>query len=286
MKLDKAMNNLKRRILIIGSGHGFQSAKVSMEQSKFACDFIDESLFTKSQVLKKIDEWIVRKDDIIISSSFREKIPKSFLTRATFLNIHYALFPKYRGMHSIVWAILNGEKHIGITVHYMSDLFDQGNIIYQKKIRIRNRNSYELMKYCDEFIERNLAFIVKRYLFGVIIERKQDDRKAIYVGKRNIDDCEIKWNLLTCKDFYLMSKALVAPYPVPFFYRRGEKIEVLKSRCRIQNYKEIPGRIVNINDESVWVKLVDGVLELDEIIVNGNKIRATDFFKIVGERIK
>lgn len=280
------MNNLRRRILIVGSGHGFQSAKVSMEQSKLVCDFIDESLFTKSQVLKKIDDWIVRKDDIIISSSFREKIPKNLLARATFLNIHYALFPKYRGMHSIVWAILNGEKHIGITVHYMSDLFDQGNIIYQKKIKIRNRNSYELMKYCDEFIERNLAFIVKRYLFGLIIERKQDDSKAIYVGKRNIDDCEIKWSLLTCKDFYLMSKALVAPYPVPFFYRRGEKIEVLKSRCRIQNYKEIPGRIVNINHESVWVKLVDGVLELEEIIVNGNKIRATDFFKIVGERIK
>jgi methionyl-tRNA formyltransferase len=76
--------------------------------------------------------------DILISAYYRNLIGNNIieLVKGSAINLHPSILPKYRGALSSVWAILNGEKFTGITIHYMTDKFDEGKIIYQEKIPI------------------------------------------------------------------------------------------------------------------------------------------------------
>ncbi len=76
--------------------------------------------------------------DLIISASYGEKIPMEFIRAAKFggLNVHPSLLPRWRGGDPVPWAILSGDHQIGVSVSTLSDTFDAGNIIAQKKISI------------------------------------------------------------------------------------------------------------------------------------------------------
>lgn len=95
-----------------------------------------------SQALAKSDEAFsfVEKfqPDVIISMHYRELIPGRVLGLAKIgaFNLHPSILPHYRGANSIPWALINGEKEIGFTYHYMNDKFDEGNIIYQESFSI------------------------------------------------------------------------------------------------------------------------------------------------------
>jgi len=75
--------------------------------------------------------------EIIISVAapqiFKKELIK--LTKHT-LNIHAALLPQYRGMMPSFWVMAKGEEKTGVTVHYMNEHVDMGNIVLQKTIDI------------------------------------------------------------------------------------------------------------------------------------------------------
>ena len=96
--------------------------------------------------------------DMICSIFYKYKVPQEVLniSKGKALNLHPSLLPKYRGSSSSAWAILNNEKFVGFTYHYMNSKFDNGRIILQKKIKMNNfdlnftlfyRIMFESMKY-------------------------------------------------------------------------------------------------------------------------------------------
>ena len=76
--------------------------------------------------------------DIIFSIYYRKILPKSLLKipRLGCINIHPSLLPKYRGPIPTAWAIENGESEFGITIHYMDEGIDTGDILVQKEYQI------------------------------------------------------------------------------------------------------------------------------------------------------
>jgi methionyl-tRNA formyltransferase len=58
------------------------------------------------------------------------------------INLHYSKLPYYRGRHPIVWAMINGEPEIGITVHYVDGGIDTGDIILQRTIPLGINDKY------------------------------------------------------------------------------------------------------------------------------------------------
>ncbi|HXN89017.1 MAG TPA: methionyl-tRNA formyltransferase [Methylocella sp.] len=78
------------------------------------------------------------KPDIILSLHYRKRITRSILeaARCGGINLHPSLLPKYRGANSIPWAIINGEKQTGITIHWMTENFDEGAILLQESYDI------------------------------------------------------------------------------------------------------------------------------------------------------
>lgn len=76
--------------------------------------------------------------DILISASYGIKIPQETITRAPLggINIHPSILPHWRGADPVPWAIMSGDRQIGVTIVTLSETFDQGRILAQEKIPI------------------------------------------------------------------------------------------------------------------------------------------------------
>ena len=76
--------------------------------------------------------------DVAVVASFNYKIPKEVLDIPKYgiINIHPSLLPKYRGGNPYSSVIINGEKETGVTLHFMDEGFDTGDIITQRKVEL------------------------------------------------------------------------------------------------------------------------------------------------------
>ena len=101
----------------------------------------DRSTFYESD--KIVDALISKEIDLIVLAGFLWLVPKNILKKYTnrIVNIHPALLPKYGGKgmygHRVHQAVIDaGEKKSGITIHYVNEHYDEGQIIFQKEIDV------------------------------------------------------------------------------------------------------------------------------------------------------
>lgn len=280
------------RILLCGEGHGALSAYEGLlkEGLQFDVLTLDAKIHEKmkSDGLKAAESlvgWIQSSSDVVLSSAYRPVIPASTLKKCRFLNVHYALFPKYRGLHSIVWALLNGEKEIGITIHEINELVDAGPIVFQKPVPVQNHTSWQLMEMCDHQLKDIVGPVVRAYATGELKGVPQDESKATFVAKRNQEDCRVNWKTWDAEYFERALRALVLPYPRPFFEHKGVKYEISKAQVVRRNYHEIPGHVVYRDLNSVWIKLTDGLLQVFELSLDGKGVSPLEIFKMPGARL-
>ena len=111
---------------------------------------VPSDTFTKEElnnevVLQKLQEV---KPDLIVLAGFLLKFPKNIIEKYTdkVVNIHPALLPKYGGKgmygsHVHKAVVANKEKESGITIHYVNEFYDEGNIIFQAKTAVESEDS-------------------------------------------------------------------------------------------------------------------------------------------------
>ena len=71
----------------------------------------------------------------ILSSNFIKKFDNNIL------NIHPSLLPKYKGLNTHKRVIENNEKYTGCTIHYVNNFLDSGKIIFQRKVKITQKDN-------------------------------------------------------------------------------------------------------------------------------------------------
>jgi methionyl-tRNA formyltransferase len=133
--------------------------------------------------LKKISKRVLPfKPDLIISVSYRYRIPSDVLSLSRFkpFNLHPSLLPKYRGCSSLTWAMVNGEKKCGFTYHYMDSNFDTGNIIFQKSMNIKSYDLQVTLFYRVMFMSLRYFNQVLSLVFSNTKGRKQKGRGSYY----------------------------------------------------------------------------------------------------------
>ena len=85
---------------------------------------------------------------IICLAGFMKILPPMFIKKfnGKIINIHPSLLPKYKGLNTHKRALLNKEKYVGCTVHYVTSKLDSGKIIIQKKIKLSKKDNIESVK--------------------------------------------------------------------------------------------------------------------------------------------
>lgn len=96
----------------------------------------------------KVLNIVKKQGDYIILAGFLWKVPENFIAFFSdrIINIHPALLPKFGGkgmygMHIHKAVIMNKEKETGITIHFVNEQYDEGAIIFQKKVSLLHNDT-------------------------------------------------------------------------------------------------------------------------------------------------
>ena len=132
-KLKKSPINIKMIISNHSKAEGLQYANIYKIKKK-VFDF--KNIFSEKKVINELN-----KNDInlICLAGFMKILSKNFVKnfKGKILNIHPSLLPRYKGLNTHERAIKNKDKYSGCTVHFVSSRLDSGEIINQKKVRIK-----------------------------------------------------------------------------------------------------------------------------------------------------
>ena len=138
---------------------------------------------TPSRIRKEYEEVLKFEPDLIITAAYGQIIPSEILDYPKYkcINTHGSLLPKYRGGAPIQWSIINGETYTGMSIMYMNEKMDEGDILYQKKldIDIHDTNTVLFNKMSNLALEMLLEFLPDLF-DGNINPVKQNNDEATY----------------------------------------------------------------------------------------------------------
>jgi methionyl-tRNA formyltransferase len=174
------------------------------------------------------------KPDILCSIYYRKIIKKHILELVDnkAFNLHPSLLPSYRGCSSLTWAMINGEKEVGFTYHYMDEDCDAGKVILQKKLKTfhfdNQNNLYQRLMYeALKKFEEALDLVNQGY------QGKKQNGKATYYPRVVPESGEIKdtWSTDKIKRFI---NAMICP-PLPYARYRGFEVKSYEQYLKIKN---------------------------------------------------
>lgn len=269
----------QKRICLAGDGWGAIAAFDALARSYEEIQVVtgDADLIARMRTSDiHIADISFARSDIVVCAGYKAIIPLNDLNRIPHINVHYSLLPKYRGMHSTVWAILNGEKYCGCTVHLMNEYIDDGPILAQFKTEIARKTSAEIMRECNQWVANNLDQVVASYAEGRILPVAQEKSQATWVAKRNLTDCIVNFDS-TSTEIGRILQALVKPYPLPRFSYQSVVYEIVSAEVIYRPYICTNGRVVNIDNEGMWIKISDGLLLVKELLRDGKTVSLSHF---------
>jgi len=180
-------------------------------------------------------------------------------------NIHGSLLPKYRGRTPHVWAIINNETYTGITVHYITQGCDSGEILYQKKVPIRKHDTgASVLKKFSALYPKIILEVLKKISNNSLDPIDQDHTYATFFGRRSQDDGKIEWNWQK-ERIYNWVRAQAYPYPGAFTFYKDIKIiiDLVEFDDFGYSFDMNNGSILTINP--LRVKTPNGVLRITKI---------------------
>ena len=229
-----------------------------------------------SLILSKCDP------DIIVVVAYGKILPKSVLDypRLGCVNLHVSLLPKYRGAAPMQRAIMEGESETGVTVMYMAEGLDTGDIIAVSKFKIEPSDDFEAVHDRSALIGGELLSKTLPKIEANDIERvKQDESLASYAKKVEKADAKI--------DFSLPAKKLdciirgVTPIPGAFAYLNGKMLKINKATP--VSGKGAAGEVIDIcgvGEGYFTVATGEGALKVFAVIPEGKgKMTSGDFIR-------
>ena len=214
--------------------------------------------------------------DIIVTAAFGQILPKEILDIPPLgcINVHASLLPKYRGASPIQQALMDGETSTGITIMYMDEGMDTGDIILQKRIDIYPEERADqlhdrLAVLGGQALEEALRLFEK----GRPVGQPQDHEKATYCKKIDKSMGSINW-----AESSLRIKNLVrglTPWPGTFKYCHGQRKKVwnIKEWEYSKSKDHIPGQVVAADEhQGLVVACGDGYVRLAEIQAEGKRV--------------
>ena len=195
-------------------------------------------------------------------------------------NMHGSLLPKYRGRVPINWAVLNGERETGATLHAMTAKPDAGGIVDAQAVPIlQDDTAGEVFRKVCVAAEITLHRALPALRAGTALLRQQDLTQGSYFGRRTAADGAIDWRLGVAAVHNLV-RAVAPPYPGAVAQAAGMHLRVLRTLpTRSQHAAQPELRWV---DGEVVAQCPEGALRLLEFELDGKVRNAAEFLARFG----
>ena len=206
--------------------------------------------------------------DLIIGAGWSEIIPKEILEipKKGTIGIHGAILPNIKGGASMNWALIQGEKEWGITLYYLVEKVDEGDIIATKKFKITLDDDIETLHYKSDLasadlLEENLHLIEQNKESRI----RQDPSQGIKLPQRKPEDGRINWNKSTL-EIYNWIRAQTHPFQGAFTFFKEKKLYIWKADHEEYSEREFkPGQITKINEYGIKVKTLNNSILLKRL---------------------
>lgn len=190
--------------------------------------------------------WIKALDpDFFFVHSYSMKLHSDLLNipKKESVNVHSGLVPYYRGANPIQWAMINGEKFAGVTMHYMTSDIDAGDIISQKKVPVHFKDTWiEVRDRLAGVTKEMLNEQIPKLLDGSNTRTPQNLSEGNYYHRRRPEDGLIDWNW-TEERIYNFIRALVSPLPGAFYYKESIKV-VIDQKISLDEVRKLKNGMV------------------------------------------
>ena len=235
-------------------------------------------VFQPKKIKQDYQTIIDKNPDIIITAAYGQIIPEEllFFTKYKAINVHASLLPKYRGGAPINRAIENGEKYLGITIMYMDKLMDNGDMISQRKIELKEEDNFDTMNKKLSILGRDLLMDTLPSIINSTNERiKQKEEGVTIIKLLNKEELLIDFN----NDFISVFNKIRSLDSVPgaYAFLNNKKYKLYDVRLGKNVIDEI-GKVVDIKDY-LEIACKNGTIKVYSIQEEGKKkMNIKDFF--------
>ena len=225
------------------------------------------------EVIDKIKEV---NPDLIVVVAYGKILPKEIIDIPKYgiINVHSSLLPKYRGASPIHSAILNGDKESGVSIMYIEEGLDSGDVILKETCEITEDDTLgTLHDRLKELGAIGLEKALKLIEVGEVKAEKQDDSKATFVKPITKEQVKIDWN--NTKEVIFNQIRGLNPFPGAYTHNeKNENIKIYKSEKLEKEYAGENGTVVEMTKKGPVVKVANGALRLLEIKFEGKKLQS------------
>ncbi|MEU3243416.1 MULTISPECIES: methionyl-tRNA formyltransferase [unclassified Streptomyces] len=230
--------------------------------------------------------------DIIVANNWRTVLPPEVfeLPPHGTLNIHDSLLPAYAGFSPLIWALINGEREVGVTAHRMNAELDAGDILLQRAVPVGATDTVtDLFHRTVDLIPPVVTESLDLIASGRARWIPQDRSRASFFHKRSPEDSRIDWSW-PAEDLERLVRAQSDPYPNAFTHHRGARLRIVDASVSQGCYGGTPGRIFIREGDGIVVVAGAGARtgRLRGLLVrrvrteDGAEHAATDYFRTMG----
>jgi methionyl-tRNA formyltransferase len=228
----------------------------------------------------ELDEIISLNADLIITAAFGQLLPKELLDAPTLgcINVHASLLPKYRGGAPIHKAVMNGETETGVTIMYMVEKLDAGDIISQVSVPINDTDDTGTL--FDVLSEAGVE-LLKNTLPSILDETNeriiQDESLVTFARNISREEERIDWTK-GGKEIYDKIRGL-HPWPVAYSVFQGANVKIWWSEKVETSSDAEPGTIIDIETDRIIVKTGNSIgVAITDIQPAGRKRMPAEVF--------
>ncbi|WP_312614267.1 methionyl-tRNA formyltransferase [Oscillibacter sp.] len=211
--------------------------------------------------------------ELIVAAAYGKILPEELLNypKHGSINVHSSLLPKYRGAAPINWAILNGDRETGVSIMYMVDKLDAGDVISKIKTPIGpDEDAQALTARLAELGAEALSEAIVLIENGTAVRTVQDEEASTYAPMLSRDLSPIDWT----KSAHAVNCQIrgLIPWPAASAVVDGWAMKVFKSQETGEETSAEPGTLLSADKRGIAVACGDGkALYLTEIQADGGK---------------
>ncbi len=221
--------------------------------------------------------------DVIVVVAYGQILSKEILEIPKYgvLNIHGSILPKYRGPAPIHRAVINGDKEVGITIMYVDEALDSGDIIKIEKIDIGDEETtgevYDKLKVIGADA---LVSVLRDFENGIFKREEQEHCNSTYAPLIEKNKCQIDFShsAIEIKNFV---RGLY-PFPKSYTYLEGVLYKIGEISILEENIDKTKafGEIIEVTKDSLIVNSGDKLISINKIQKQGSKeLNIGDFLR-------
>lgn len=242
---------------------------VKVAAEKLNIPVLQPEKLSDSEELKQVLEL---QPDIVVTAAFGQLLPNELLEAPPLgcINVHASLLPAYRGGAPIHQAVIDGAKETGITIMYMAEKLDAGDIIRQRAIPIEHDDDTGKLFEELSLVGRDLLKETMPSIIDGTNERiPQNEEEVTYAWNISREDERIDWT----KGGEAIRNHIRGLHPWPTAYTTfdGERVKVWWAELE-EGRSGTPGEIVEIREDGVIVASGDATaLRLTDVQPAGKR---------------